>query len=121
MDFKTYQARAAKTDRNPATEEKGMMIPLLGLAGEAGELLTEYKKFLRDGKSHTQFRERFAEELGDLLWYLANVATKVGLIRAYRRGRPKLGEGRTTMGSAAKSASHSTPDTRQMNGSRGAF
>lgn len=43
MDFKTYQARAAKTDRNPATEEKGMMIPLLGLAGEAGELLTEYK------------------------------------------------------------------------------
>jgi NTP pyrophosphatase (non-canonical NTP hydrolase) len=79
MDFRTYQERAAKTDRNPATEEKGMMIPLLGLAGEAGELLTEYKKFLRDGESHTQFRDRFAEELGDLLWYLTTVATKVGL------------------------------------------
>jgi NTP pyrophosphatase (non-canonical NTP hydrolase) len=25
------------------------------------------------------FRERFAEELGDLLWYLTNVATKFGL------------------------------------------
>ena len=55
------------------------MIPLLGLAGEAGELLTEYKKFLRDGESHTLFKERFAEELGDLLWYLSNAATKFGL------------------------------------------
>lgn len=79
MDFRTYQERAKKTDRNPAADEKGMMIPLLGLAGEAGELLTEHKKFLRDGESHTQFRDRFAEELGDLLWYLANVATKFGL------------------------------------------
>ena len=79
MDFQTYQERAAKTDRNKATEEKGIVIPLLGLAGEAGELLTEYKKFLRDGESHTQFRDRFAEELGDLLWYLTTVATKVGL------------------------------------------
>ena len=79
MDFQTYQERAAKTDRNKATEDKGIVIPLLGLAGEAGELLTEYKKFLRDGESHTQFRDRFAEELGDLLWYLTTVATKVGL------------------------------------------
>jgi len=79
MDFHTYQERAKKTDRNPASDEKGMTIPLLGLAGEAGELLTEYKKFLRDGESHIQFRDRFAEELGDLLWYLANVATKFGL------------------------------------------
>jgi len=79
MDFSTYQERASKTDRNPASDEKGMMIPLLGLAGEAGSVLAEYKKFLRDGKSHTQFRDRFVEELGDLLWYLANVATKFGV------------------------------------------
>ncbi|MFO0824973.1 MAG: putative DNA base hypermodification protein [Gemmataceae bacterium] len=79
MNLQTYQDRAALTDRNPATDEAGMMIPLLGLAGEAGELLTEFKKRLRDGESHTQFRDRFAEELGDLLWYLANLATKFGL------------------------------------------
>lgn len=82
MDFKTYQERAAKTDRNPATDatdQKAMMIPLLGLAGEAGELLSEYKKYLRDGDAHRLFQERFAEELGDMLWYLANVATKFGL------------------------------------------
>jgi len=79
MDLRTYQERAATTDRNPAADESGMMIPLLGLAGEAGELLTEFKKRLRDGESHIQFRNRFAEELGDLLWYLANLATKFGL------------------------------------------
>lgn len=79
MEFNAYQERASKTDRNPASDEKGMMIPLLGLAGEAGGVLTEYKKFLRDGKSHTQFRGRFVEELGDVLWYLANVATKFGV------------------------------------------
>src|SRR5262249_50952272 len=75
----TYQQRAVKTDRNPGADEKGIMIPLLGLAGEAGELLTEYKKFLRDGESHKLFRDRFVEELGDLLWYLSNLATKFGL------------------------------------------
>jgi NTP pyrophosphatase (non-canonical NTP hydrolase) len=82
MGLRTYQERARETDRNPSTDpadQKAMMIPLLGLAGEAGELLSEYKKYLRDGDSHQLFRERFAEELGDMLWYLANVATKFGL------------------------------------------
>ncbi|MDR3636407.1 MAG: putative DNA base hypermodification protein [Isosphaeraceae bacterium] len=82
MNLTEYQERAKKTDRNPAeepTDQKAMMIPLLGLAGEAGELLSEYKKYLRDGDTHLFFRERFVEELGDLLWYLSNVATKFGL------------------------------------------
>ncbi len=79
MDFREYQGRAAKTDRNPEKSEKGMMIPLLGLAGEAGQVLSEYKKYLRDGDTHVLFKERFAEELGDLLWYLANTATKFDL------------------------------------------
>lgn len=82
MDLRSYQERAAKTDRNPAvdmSDQKAVTIPLLGLASEAGELLGEYKKFLRDGDSHSLFRDRFAEELGDLLWYLANAATKFGL------------------------------------------
>ncbi len=79
MDFKQYQDRAAGTDRNPTPDQTGTLIPLLGLAGESGELLTEYKKHIRDGDSHMLFRDRFAEELGDLLWYMANVATKFGL------------------------------------------
>jgi NTP pyrophosphatase (non-canonical NTP hydrolase) len=79
MDLRTYQERSKRTDRNPGTDEKSRMIPLAGLASETGELLGEYKKYLRDGESHKLFKERLAEEVGDLLWYVANVATKFGL------------------------------------------
>ena len=84
MDFSDYQRMAQATDQVPATGEgdssgTDILVPLLGLAGETGELLSEYKKFLRDGPAHKLFKERLAEELGDLLWYLSNCATKFGL------------------------------------------
>jgi NTP pyrophosphatase (non-canonical NTP hydrolase) len=84
VEFNTYQAEAQKTDRVSANKSESesivsMMVPLLGLAGETGELLSEYKKHLRDGKAHLLFKERIKEELGDLLWYVANVAAKFGL------------------------------------------
>ncbi|MBR9802764.1 nucleoside triphosphate pyrophosphohydrolase family protein, partial [bacterium] len=79
MTLREYQERAKKTDRSPSQDEQARMIPLAGLASETGELLGEYKKYLRDGKSHKLFRERLAEEVGDLLWYVANVATKFDL------------------------------------------
>lgn len=79
MDFSEYQKQALKTDRISTEEDAAIIVPLLGLAGEAGELLSEYKKFLRDGRSHKFFPERVAEELGDLLWYIANLSSKFKL------------------------------------------
>ncbi len=83
MDMRTYQREASKTDQVPVSDgtesDASRLVPLLGLAGEAGELLTEFKKYLRDGESHRLFKERVEEELGDLLWYVANVASKFGL------------------------------------------
>lgn len=82
MDFHDYQKEAQKTDRVPECDGdagKDVIVPLMGLAGETGELLSEYKKHLRDGSSHQLFEERVSEELGDLLWYIANVATKFNL------------------------------------------
>ena len=89
MDLKEYQTRAQCTDQNPKVSwnaehashgaEKHEVIPLLGLVGEVGGLLSEYKKMLRDGKIHQQFSDQVAEELGDILWYVATVATKFGL------------------------------------------
>ena len=81
MDFKKYQDTAKQTDRNPKKNKgesklKSEIIPLLGLVGEAGVLLSEYKKKLRDGDSYTGFKEGLKEELGDLLWYISNIATK---------------------------------------------
>ena len=79
MDFSEYQEQAQKTDQVSGKEGNAIIIPLLGLVGEAGELLSEYKKHLRDGEAHKLFQERVAEELGDLLWYLANVSSKFDL------------------------------------------
>jgi NTP pyrophosphatase (non-canonical NTP hydrolase) len=78
MDFDDYQQKALGTDQRP-TGADAVIIPLLGLAGEAGTLLTEYKKYLRDGSSHAEYDSLVAEELGDALWYLANIASKFGL------------------------------------------
>lgn len=80
MNFQEYQRAAHATDQVPfdANDQNitGLMIPLLGLAGEAGSLLTEYKKFLRDKTAYRVFKQRVAEELGDILWYVADIATK---------------------------------------------
>ncbi len=79
MDFREYQQQAQKTDQVTIKRGDGIIIPLLGLVGEAGSLLTEYKKYLRDGDGHKLFSKGVAEELGDLLWYVANVASKFDL------------------------------------------
>ena len=78
MDLRDYQHQALKTDQMAGREDT-LIVPLLGLAGEAGTLISEYKKFLRDGEAHRLHKDRVGEELGDLLWYLANVASKYGL------------------------------------------
>lgn len=83
MDFDRYQKEALRTDRVPARggsdDVLSLIVPMLGLAGETGQLLSEYKKHLRDGEAHRLFKERVSEELGDLLWYIANVASKFDL------------------------------------------
>jgi NTP pyrophosphatase (non-canonical NTP hydrolase) len=83
MDFDRYQRESLQTDRVPVTpgsdNELPVIVPMLGLAGEIGQLLSEYKKHLRDGEAHRLFKERVSEELGDLLWYIANVASKFDL------------------------------------------
>lgn len=79
MRLSEYQRFAQETDRAAGSDERAMLVPLLGLAGEVGSLLTEYKKLLRDGHAHRRFRDQVAEDLGDLLWYVANAASKFGL------------------------------------------
>lgn len=76
MEINEYQIQAQLTDQL-SPEDK--VVPLLGMGGEVGSLLSEYKKYLRDGNAHQLFPEQIAEELGDILWYLANAATKFGL------------------------------------------
>ncbi|HEY2181034.1 MAG TPA: nucleoside triphosphate pyrophosphohydrolase family protein [Solirubrobacteraceae bacterium] len=79
MELNEYQERANSTDQRPGTGEGELMFPLMGLASEVGSLVTQFKKRVRDGDAHELFSERAAEELGDILWYVANLAAKLGL------------------------------------------
>lgn len=79
MDFDHYQQLAIRTRQTPAGDIPPVIMSLLGLAGEVGELLSEYKKSVRDGPAHKMYRQRAVEELGDLLWYVASVAEQFGL------------------------------------------
>ena len=67
------------TRQTPVIETLNHIVPLLGLAGEVGELVSEYKKHLRDGASHQLYKEKVQEELGDILWYLADAADSFDL------------------------------------------
>lgn len=78
MNFDDYQKEARRTDVS-APHEDQIIVPLLGLAGECGSLLTEYKKRYRDGKSYLSFNNSLKEELGDILWYLSTVASREDL------------------------------------------
>jgi NTP pyrophosphatase (non-canonical NTP hydrolase) len=79
MELSEYQREAQKTDQLPPGDPNDRIVSLLGMAGEVGDLLVEFKKYLRDGDAHVLFPDHVAEELGDLLWYLANTATKFDL------------------------------------------
>ena len=81
MDFTEYQARATETAVYPGQGEfTGLAYAALGLSGEAGETAEQVKKTWRDdGESVTNERRvKILKELGDVLWYAAQVATEIG-------------------------------------------
>jgi NTP pyrophosphatase (non-canonical NTP hydrolase) len=80
MDFSEYQALSRRTATYPRAGED-LTYPALGLCGEAGEVAEKVKKTIRDdaGVLSDDRREALARELGDVLWYLSQVATDAGL------------------------------------------
>lgn len=90
MEINTYQEKANKT----AIYNDKLIYPTLGLAGEAGEIANKVKKILRDnnGEVNKETRESLIAELGDVLWYLAAIATDLntGLDEIAKRNILKL-------------------------------
>lgn len=77
MDLKGYQEFAA-LGVLPATLEREPIVGFaLGLTGETGEVVDDIKKRVFHGRDIPI--EHTAEELGDVLWYVANIATWYGL------------------------------------------
>lgn len=80
MDIDIYQRAACQTDQTDFGEDvKSELFHLLGIVDETGSLVTEYKKYLVDGDYYRIYKERLSEELGDILWYVVNFASKVDL------------------------------------------
>jgi NTP pyrophosphatase (non-canonical NTP hydrolase) len=74
-----YQRHTRDTDQNARSGAEGLHLPILGLFGEVGGLLSELKKKQRDENSYIGYRESVTEEFGDALWYFANIADRAGL------------------------------------------
>ncbi|MDB5986119.1 MAG: putative pyrophosphatase [Nevskia sp.] len=79
LTFRDYQKGATETDHTGENPQDGTLVAVLGLAGESGDLATQFKKRLRDGDSYTLYPEQCAEELGDILWYASTLCSKLGL------------------------------------------
>jgi NTP pyrophosphatase (non-canonical NTP hydrolase) len=69
-----YQRKARQSDQNPRSGPDGLRVPLLGLFGEMGSLLTIPKRQQRE--TSTYYRHALIEEFGDVLWYLSNLASR---------------------------------------------
>lgn len=78
MELNEYQQAAAATAIYP--EAMAIVYPVLGLAGETGEVAEKVKKTIRDNNGHfdAERRQAIAAELGDVLWYVAMTARDLG-------------------------------------------
>jgi NTP pyrophosphatase (non-canonical NTP hydrolase) len=79
VEFSEYQRLSRQTAEYP--REAWLAYPALGLAGEAGEVAEHAKKAIRDdaGEVSPERRLAMAKELGDVLWYVTQLASELGL------------------------------------------
>jgi len=80
MTFQDYQKDSRKTAIYP-NQGQNFIYPTLGLAGEAGEVAEKIKKVIRDkgGVAGDEEKAGVKKELGDVLWYVSQLATELGL------------------------------------------
>ena len=78
MNLNEYQNLAGRTagagDRD---QQLRLAVAGLGLTGEAGEVAEKIKKHV--GHSHDLDIASLRKELGDVMWYLAEICTITGL------------------------------------------
>ena len=77
MDLNFYQSKAKSTAIYPMSAS--VLYPALGLAGETGEVCEKLKKRIRDKVDEDVFLNDIKKELGDVLWYVANLACDLNL------------------------------------------
>jgi NTP pyrophosphatase (non-canonical NTP hydrolase) len=74
-----YRRFAVQLNRTGLKDRAALDFLMMGLFGETGSLLSEVKKKQRDKRAYFSYRESAIEEMGDVLWYFANVASSFGM------------------------------------------
>ena len=72
MQINEYQRLAMTTLNKDLTKKEVLVNSVMGLNGEAGEVIDLVKKHLFHG--HELKKEELIKELGDVAWYLAEAA-----------------------------------------------
>ncbi len=80
MKFSEYQEKSRITALYP-DKDNNFIYPTLGLVGESGEIAEKIKKVIRDndGKMTDEKKIEIGKELGDVLWYISQLATELGI------------------------------------------
>lgn len=73
MSLTDYFTSARKTDQFIGFPNHSAILAA-GLFGEAGSILAELKKSLREREAYPAYRRRLVEEIGDFLWYFVRLA-----------------------------------------------
>ena len=83
MTFDEYQKAAIKTAHISHPDDAMMQnsIWVMGIAGEAGEIVEKWKKAVayREGNFDEAQFEDFKKEFADVIWYIAVLAESLGL------------------------------------------
>lgn len=77
MDIKEFQNKSTRTINHALTTEQLISNMCMGISGETGEVIDIIKKHLYQG--HDLNKEHLTEELGDVMFYITNLATLVGI------------------------------------------
>ena len=79
LNFNQYQNLSQRTagHLNGGDPKLNLAISTLGLVGESGEVSEIIKKYL--GHGHDIDADNVAKELGDVLWYISDLASQLGL------------------------------------------
>jgi NTP pyrophosphatase (non-canonical NTP hydrolase) len=72
MTFNEYQDKAMTFLNNKLSKKDVLINGVMGLCGESGEVIAIVKKHHAQG--HELDKEKIIEELGDVCWYIAEIA-----------------------------------------------
>ena len=81
MDIMNYQVKAKRTINRELQDDERIAELVFGVNGEIGEVTELLKKHIYHG--HSLEIKKLSEEIGDVMWYITNIASLYGIPMTY--------------------------------------